>query len=230
MTGINGLGDLRPGDICFTRIGGFVPGIVPVGLGQLMLGERVRIGRLRFDHVGIVVQAAMDGLVSLGGHAFGAPMTPPRMVQAMPDGAEEIDLRQDTHWNPWTVYARLPEDYPGQGADAAAAARKMVEVGVDYSFASYAMLAAHRYGIKTPRLEARIARRRRTTRIQFRRGLVARELPVEAICSVLVDQAWTLADHKVMHGVSPQVVTPGGLGMQLWHNPAVEWGGEALLG
>jgi hypothetical protein len=209
---INSLGDLRPGDLCITRIGG-LPGIVPVGLGQLILGERVRLGRLRFDHVGIVVEGAyVEG-----------PMLParaPRMVQAMPNGAEEISLTEATHWNAHTAYARLPEPWPGAGFDAASIARKMVEVGVSYSFGSYVMLAATRYGFKAQWLLDRINRRRPGTPA----------LPVEAICSVLADQCLTLAGYEVMRGVKPQVVTPGALGLQLWNRAGVMWGGAAVLG
>jgi hypothetical protein len=220
---VNGLADLRPGDICFTKIGGFVPGVVPVGLGMLLLGERVRLGPISVDHVGIVTEAA--------------PF--PQMVQAMPEGAEEIRMTQDKHWNAWTAYARLPEDWPGQADDAAAIARLMVDEGVDYSFASYVVLAAHLRGLDTPRLNARIARTGDRVKLprwsngppldatQRQRGGF---LPVEAICSQLVDAAWTLAGKEVMRGVRPQVVTPGGLALQLWNREGVEWYGASVLG
>lgn len=246
---INGLEDLRPGDLCFTKIGGFVPGVVPVGLGMLMLGERVRIGRLRFDHVLIVAEAARplpgppapeDGPTFTG--RDGQLYTCPRGVQAMPDGAEEIALTPERHWGPQVAYCRLPEDWPGQAADAAAIARLMVAAGVDYSFGSYAMLAAWKWGLKTPRLEARINRRlpepvklprwSSGPQVATRGGAYVRggRLPAEAICSVLVDQAWTLAGKRVMRGVKPQVVTPGALGVQLFARAGVLWGGAGILG
>jgi hypothetical protein len=232
MTTIASLRDVRPGDLCFTKIGGFVPGVVPVAVGMLAIGERVRIGRLSFDHVLIATGEAEDG-------------RPPLGVQAMPDGAEEIELTEAKHWNDHTVWCRLPEDWPGQARDAAEIARLMARLGVEYSFASYAMLAAWSRGWKTPRLEAHIDRRQ-AGRVELRHWsngpevgatrpdgtLIKRggQLPAEAICSVLVDQAWTLAGARVMHGVPQQVVTPGALGMQLWRRQGVIWGGPTVLG
>src|ERR1044071_5664033 len=112
MTEINSLADLRPGDIMFGPIGGLVG--LGVGLGQLALGEAFRMGRLSIRHVGIVVEAAVKN------SAGGVPWSLPRLVQAMPGGAEEITLRPSTHWTDRHAYVRLPEDYPGQAADAAA--------------------------------------------------------------------------------------------------------------
>ncbi len=231
---IASLQDVQPGDLCFTRIGGFVPGIIPVAAGQLLLGERVRIGKIRFDHVLTVVEAARGkspGMTYIDGPTR-TDYLPPRGVQAMPDGAEEIELTREQHWNPWTVFCRIPEDWPGQAADAAAVARAMVAAGVEYSFGSYGMLAAWRYGVKTPSLENRINRRLpNTTGIPLPSGRrTALGLPAEAICSVQADQSWTLAGKRVMRNVAPQVVTPGALGMQLWTRAGVQWGGMAVSG
>ncbi|GIE75787.1 hypothetical protein Aph02nite_17370 [Actinoplanes philippinensis] len=217
---IGSLADLRPGDIMFAPIGGLVPGVFPVGLGQLALGEVFRVGRLSVRHVGIVVEAMDDW--------SGEPdlRTGPRLVQAMPGGAEEIDLFTGTHWTPRHAYLRLPEDYPGQAADAAAIARHMV--GTPYSFGSYAALAAWRFGFKAKRLQAWINRRHPAVKVP---GLSAEmmlvpglQLPVEAICSVLVDQAWTLAGKDVMPNTAEQAVTPGALANQLWRTPGAIWG------
>jgi len=138
---INSLADLRPGDIMFSTIGGFIPGVFPVKAGQRMLGESMRIGRRSFDHVGIVVQAGVPG-----------PYPRIRLVQAMPGGAEEITLTAATHWTDTVSYVRLPEDYPGQAADAAAIARLFVSEGVRYSFLSYGALALWKWGFKAERL------------------------------------------------------------------------------
>lgn len=226
---ITSLDDVRPGDLCFTRIGGLVPGVFPVAAGMLALGERVRIGRVRFDHVIVVTESGAER---------GSPW--PLGVQAMPSGAEEICLTPARHWNAWTVYARPPEDWPGQAADAAAIARLMAEARVPYSFGSYAMLAAWRYGLEAEWLARRIDRRGAVVKLprwsngpdQLPPGRTrGGRLPREAICSVLADQAWTLAGKQVMpHGTRPQIVTPGGLGMRLWRDPRVVWGGESLLG
>lgn len=262
MSEINGLAALRPGDIMFGPIGGLVG--MGVGLGQLALGEAFHVGRLSIRHVGIVVEASRTlppGTVRdrLTGTYYAVPemagplsdspnydtystgvITAPRLVQAMPHGAEEIEIREDSHWTPRHAYARLPEDWPGQAADAAAIARIMAEEGVAYSFASYAALALWRWGVKTPRLEGWIDRRRpgAVTLPSWSSGPSAPlypgqtrggRLPCEAICSVLVDQSWTLAGKRVVEGTRPQVVTPGMMAGQLWRRRDVVWGGLGLL-
>jgi hypothetical protein len=212
---IRSLADLRPGDIMCGPIGGLVPGVFPVGVGQLLLGEVFRAGRLSVRHVGIVVQA---GVRHPG-------WTNPRLVQAMPSGAEMIELTEAEHWTPRHAYLRLPEDYPGQADDAAAIARLMVEVGTPYSFASYASLVLWRWGVRVDRLERWINRRRDVRVGPDSIGrTVTYSLPVEAICSVLVDQAWTLAHKDVMPNTAEQAVTPGALAGQLWRTPGVIWG------
>ena len=221
---INSLDDLRPGDLLFTNIGGLVPGVFPVGVGQLMLGERVRIGRLTVDHVGVVV----DQRDQLGA---------PRLVQAMPRGAEEIEMTEERHWNERCAYVRLPEDYLGQAQQAANVARLMALIDTPYSFASYAALALWRYGVKTPRLEAWIDRRTPEIGASWPTewitpGVMQYGLPCEAICSVLADQAWSLAGKRVVSGVSPQAVTPGKLALNVmpWRRPGVVWGGLGFFG
>lgn len=221
--------DLRPGDLIFTDISEPLAASILVKLGQLMLGERVRIGRRSFDHVLIVTRAGdWDGMGSL-----------PLAVQAMPRGAEEIELTEAKHWGPKVSVCRLPEDWPGQALDAANIAREMARVGTPYSFASYLMLALWRWGVRPAWLAARINRRRREP-LRLERWSGGPELgsgktrgghlPVEAICSALVDACWTLAGHEVCVGTRPQVVTPGMLAMQLWRRTGSIWGGEGILG
>lgn len=213
---------------------------IGVGLGQLVLGEGFSVGPLSVRHVGIVVEGGAVPPFDLprGPRATwgedGRRYKIPRLVQAMPGGAEEIEMTADTHWTDRHAYARLPEDYPGQAADAAAIARLMVEAGVAYSWASYAALAAWKFGLSTPRLEAWIGRRRNPEEIMLNghpdagvtvRGGSMISLPVEAICSVLADQSWTLAGKKIMTGVPHQCVTPGALARQLlFHAEGVAWG------
>jgi len=152
----------------------------------------------------------------------------PRLVQAMPGGAEEIELTEATHWTDTVSYVRLPEDYPGQAVDAAAIARLFVSEGVRYSFLSYGALALWRWGFTAERLARWIARTRPE---MYPLGWPrATRLPVEAICSVLVDQCWTLAGHQVVTGTRPQIVTPGMLAMQVWNRPGVVRGGDGVLG
>jgi hypothetical protein len=240
---IEGLHDVRPGDIIFTGITKPLAASLLVKLGQLLLGERVRIGRRSLDHVIVVTKAARA--TTAGDAPFGellmvpvpgqvAPLlhTLPEGVQAMPRGAEFVALTPDKHWTDRSAVVRLPEDYPGQGLDAAAVARAFVRrTPVAYSFASYVWLALWRYGIRARRLEARIARRRPLVIVAFpgRGYRVAIRLPEEAICSVLADQAWTLAGKDVVEGVADQAVTPGRLAMSLWRRPGVIWGGPGLL-
>lgn len=194
---MSALADLRPGDIGFGPIKGGA-GLL-VNAGQLMLGEGFHVGDLDIRHVFVVVEES----ASIGTFRPSA-----RCVEAMPSGAREATMRD--RWTAEYAYARLPEDYPGQANDAAAIARAMI--GTPYSFASYAALAAWHFGLKTRRLESWIDRRRPGT-----------QLPAEAICSVLADQAWTLAGKTVMHGVAHQCVTPGALAGQLLRTDGVKW-------
>lgn len=227
---IASLADLRPGDVMFGPIGGIVPGLFPVGVGQALLGETFHVGRLSIRHVGIVVE--QQPCLSVGC----AASMHTRLVQAMPHGAEEITMTPETHWTDRHAYVRLPEDYPGQAADAAAIARLFVTERVSYSFASYAALAAWKYGLKTPKLEAWIGRRRpeildvssHEPALLARSEPIEVRLPCEAICSVLADQAWTLAGHRVMQDVAHQAVTPGAMAGQLWCRAGTTWGGKGL--
>jgi hypothetical protein len=230
---INSLADLRPGDLMFANQ---APGGAKllVAAGEALLHESFVIGELNVGHVGVVTAAVGAGL-----EYFSGP-SPARLVQAMPRGAEEIELTPAKHWNAGHAYVRLPEDYPGQAADAAAIARLFVSERVPYSFASYAALAAWRYGLTVPRLEHWIDRRQEwdadrlpsgrlmgvdddDTEIEHPHGL-----PQEAICSVLADQAWSLAGKRVMQGVAHQAVTPSAMAGQLWRREGVIWGGAGL--
>lgn len=208
------LSDLRPGDIGFGPIRGAAGALVNVG--QLMLGEGFHVGDVDIRHVFVVT--ATD-------HTYPNSFFP-RVVEAMPRGAREIAISGPAgnadRWTPEFAYVRLPEDYPGQAYDAAAIARAMI--GTPYSFASYAALAAWRFGIKAKRLETWINRRRPYTEDWRADGkLMQVGLPREAICSVLADQAWTLTGKTVMHGVAHQCVTPGALAGTLLKTPGAQW-------
>lgn len=211
------LADLRPGDIGF----GPLSGAAKLAMwGQFILGEGFSVGALNIGHVFIVTDSPGDGTV--------------QVVEAMPGGARSVWFEPSGNginydrWTPAYAYVRLPEDYPGQADDAAAIARAMI--GTPYSFASYAALAAWRLGIKTPRLEQWINRRKPPIEmptnlpvLAVRNEPVEIKLPCEAICSVLADQAWSLTGKSVMQGVAHQCVTPGALAGRLLSYPGAQW-------
>jgi hypothetical protein len=205
---IRSLDDLKPGDIMIAGQSAAPAKLLVYG-GQLLLGEQFRIGRFVAGHAGVIVP---------GG----------KLVEAMPNGARKRDLRE-SDWSPAHAYFRLLEDYPNQSLDASFAARQMI--GTPYSLASYAYIGAYLAGFKAEWLAKRINRRHdEWSRFMLPSGRLAAEtLPIEAICSVLAEQAWTLTGKKVIHGTRPQVVTPGMLAQQLWSRPGVIRGGAGLL-
>lgn len=230
-------GDLRPGDLGFGPLNTHAVKLL-VDAGQLLLGEGFTIGALRIEHVFVVTEAFIeaDPAAHAISGAFDVPIDlvaprGPRAVEAMPSGAREWSIAD--RWTDEYAYVRIPEDYAGQGEDAAAIARAMI--GTPYSFASYAALAAWRFGLKTPRLERWIGRRGMpvpVTRHEPLHGVIpgyaetyggSVQLPAEAICSVLADQAWSLTGKKVMHGVAHQCVTPGALARTLLEMPGAQW-------
>lgn len=248
---IKSLEDVRPGDLFLGPIGGKAG--VAVRLGELIVDGGWKVGPLDVRHIGVVVEASRKlgpGAVrnQQTGVYYESPnpggtrlwrdlpmgdydtyetgvITAPLLAQAMPGGAEIIKMRYDTHWTPKCAFARIPEDYPGQAEDAAAIARLMAELEIGYSWASYPALAAYRLGYRAPRLTEWIGRRR-YARITTSRGVTTGDsLPVEAICSVFADQAWSLAGKRVMEGVHPMAVTPSQLGQRLlFEMDGVEWG------
>lgn len=243
---ITSLADLRPGDIMLGPIGGIIPGLFPVGVGQAMLMDTFRIGPVSIRHAGIVVEAGeregaspaevaselFPDLVWKTTRDDRPAVRGPRLVQAMPHGAEEIELTPERHWKTGYGYVRIPEDYPGQAADAAAIARLMV--GTPYSLGSYLALAAWHFGLKASWLERQIDARRDPVLFPLPSGkgfqsdgkrddLASLKLPKEMICSVLVDQAWSLAGKRVCEGVARQAVTPGKLAGSLWAMSGTVW-------
>lgn len=213
---LTSLNQLRPGDIMFGPITG--PGGLAISLGELIVDGGFRMGKLDVRHVGIVVQDADTG--------NGVPW----MVQAMPGGADRVPMLRDRLSSQY-AYARMPEDYPGQALDAARIANMMVTYGVGYSWASYLALAAWHWGISTPKLEAWIGRRSRPHEMtpggwkMVKPDPIEVALPVEAICSVLVDQAWSLTGKKIFEDGRPhQCVTPSQLASRLLSGmPDVQW-------
>ncbi len=215
-------GDLRPGDIFIGPIGGLAG--LAAGAGMLLLGESFRVGPFSARHMGMITMAEDRGPDVVWPHSA-------MLSQAMPGGAETVALDPAKRWTARCAYVRLPETYPGQMKDAAAIARLMVREGVGYSFASYPSLALYRLGVRQDWLLKRINRRRKQDFsipgnhpvLLARSEPIEVRIPVEAICSVFVDQALTLAGVKVMQGVRPQAVTPGALAEQLLSYPGATW-------
>lgn len=207
--------DLRPGDLGFGPIHGLAG--LGAGIGQWIMGQGWTLDtdhEIKIRHVTVITSRAVSA-------PDGTLVAYPEHVEAMPSGARRIRAhRWDREW----AYARIPEDYPGQGEDAAAVALAMV--GISYSPLSYPALGAWAVGLSTPHLERWINRRSSATRIKTppaSRPFAAR-LPREMICSVLADQAWTLAGKSVMHDVPHQCVTPKALANTLrWGTPGALW-------
>lgn len=202
--------DLRPGDLFFGPIGGIVPGMFPVGAGQLLLADRkARLSWRRWRkirHCGVVVQSGDSD--PMYAEPYG-----PRLVQAMPRGAEEIELTAK-HWTPEYVYIR--PDYVASGLPHGPTVQHYREqvvraargyVGTPYNFLTYGALAARKFGFM---LTDHVLRSWISTR-------------ADMMCSQLVDQL--LADagfHVFDDGRLPQDVVPAELYRQLMMLPG-QW-------
>lgn len=186
--------ELRSGDIYFGPIGGFVPGFMPVGVGQLALfltrkwWRMVRSPRrwFRIRHVA-VVETHFEGAAHL--------------IQAMPGGVERVPLDLTKHWTAKCVYVR-PLYAAGQGRDVANAAHAYL--GTPYGFLTYARLAAGAF-------------RMRLTEGWLRKRLSSRK---DMICSQHGDQSQADAGYHVFDdGRLPQDVVPAELFDALMSRP-----------
>jgi len=188
------LAEVRPGTIIFGPIGGIVPGFFPVGVGQMLL-KASSPETFKIRHVLVCVESAG------GGHG-------PKAVQAMPHGAEEIELTAQ-HWT--SAYAYVMPNYGisthtsllgmavGQGYDVAREARALV--GTPYSFLDYAALTAH---AASGRGYVPLGQRSKLERY------VASTKHM--ICSQLADEAMRRAGFHVFNdGRLPQDVMPAAL-------------------
>lgn len=198
------LADLRPGDIMFGRIENslpsflpkalrFMPGTLPVALGQRLLAATSEEEK-HIHHVGVVVEAEV------------APpyYSRPRLVQAMPGGAEEIELRHEKHWN--TNYCFVRPAYLNSAVSAAWVAREAQKyVGTPYSLLDYLAIAGLHAGVRN----GPVRRYVRTSK--------------HMICSQLADQAMADAGFHVFHdGRLPQDVMPVELYRALLAMPGVK--------
>jgi hypothetical protein len=194
---VSTLVELRAGDLMFGPIGGVVPGMFPVGAGQLLLADRkARMTWRRWRkirHAGVVVQtAAAPDVFNYS----------PRLVQAMPKGAEEITLRPDQHWTDRYVYIRPAWPHPEMAYAVADYARDYV--GTPYNFLTYGALAARKLRFM---LSERLLRKWISTR-------------KDMMCSQLVDQCLTDAGFHVFDdGRLPQDVVPAELFRRLLELP-----------
>lgn len=178
--------ELRPGDLLFCGIGGFVPGFVPVGVGQAALFVTRRWWRMVFSvrqwfhlrHVAVVDtdQAGFS------------------LIQAMPRGAERVALDPARHLTAGCVYVR--PDYAREGQHVEVADAAIDYVGTPYGFLTYLKLAAGAF-------------RFRLTEAWLRRLISTRR---DMICSQLADQALSDAGHNVFTDDRlPQDVVPAEL-------------------
>lgn len=188
---------LRPGDVGFGNIGGAAGALI--WAGQKIVDATSR-EESKFKHVFVVVGA-------LSVHTRADEPHSPRIVQAMPSGAECIEIGAE-HWSPYFVYIR-PRYSPhmtGMAQDVAAAA--MNYVGTPYSFLDYVAIAGLHVGI--------------------RNGPVRRYVKSTGhqICSQLVDQAMSDAGwHVFDDGRLSQDVTPAALYRKMMTMP-----GQYIMG
>lgn len=181
--------ELRSGDLMFSGIGGFVPGILPVGAGQVLLfltrrwWRMVRSVRQWFHirHVGVI-----EG-----------PNGWENVIQAMPKGVEHVEFDVSKHWTRGHVYVRPDYDAAGLDAhDGTVAYAAQCYLGTPYNFLTYVKLAAGAF-------------RMRLTEAWLRKHMSTRK---DMMCSQHVDQSLADAGYHVFDdGRLPQDVVPAEL-------------------
>jgi hypothetical protein len=178
------LADLRPGDIMFARH------VRPIAADLLILLGQTILGQPGYPHhVAVVTQAGDSDPTYF--EPYG-----PSIVQAMPSGAEEIEIGQK-HWTKDYIYLRPAYGIDGFGnqwiGDAVAHhARKYI--GTPYSFLDYVALTGWH--------------------MRIRNGPIHNFVTSSGhmICSQLADQAMSDAGYHVFNdGRLPQDVTPSSL-------------------
>lgn len=201
------LADAQPGDLMFTTIGGGA-GVV-VGAGQVLLAA-AEPGMIWRQGVARWWRKRHVGVVAPGG----------RLVQAMPGGAEEVDLDPSKHWTSHTVFLRPAYDptprsdmghpHGSQGYRVSQWARGYE--GTRYDFATYAAIPAWRRGLRTKRIKRVIS------------GTDA------MMCSRLADAALRDAGwHVFDDGRLPGDVTPSELYRAVLASPGVTVFGAGIL-
>jgi hypothetical protein len=198
------LADLRPGDILFANR------VRPLAADLLILAGQLTLGQPGYPHhVAVVTQAQLPTTAEaapfgrLLSSTSGQLYTYPKIVQAMPSGAEEIEIGAE-HWTSDYIYVRpaygtQPGHTHGQGQETAWRAQEYI--GTPYSFVDYAAIAAHHLSGEG---YAPIEKRNRLQRY------VASSKRM--ICSQLADQAMADAGFHVFNDRRlPQDVTPSAL-------------------
>lgn len=190
------LADLRPGDIGFARH------VSPRSADLLILAGQTFLGEPGYPHHVFVVTQAQTNLtfgMDLGGPTFG-----PKIVQAMPSGAEEITVGQE-HWTADYTYIRPAYDMGRVAMQSGWVARRAHDyVGTPYSFADYAAITGLHLGIKNGPIRRYVTTSR------------------HMICSQLADQAMSDAGWHVFNDKRlPQDVTPGALFAQMMTMPGL---------
>lgn len=184
-----GIEMLRPGDVGFTNIGGAAGALI--WAGQNIVDATTK-EESRFKHVLVVVSAA----------GTDRPYRDPaRIVQAMPSGAECIEIGQE-HWTSDFVYIRPRYSPHGMEMAERVAEKAMNYVGTPYSFLDYVAIAGLHAGVQN--------------------GPVRRYVTTSKhmICSQLADQSMSDAGwHVFDDGRLPQDVTPAALYRQMMRMP-----------
>lgn len=160
-----------------------IPGI---GGKLIALGEKINDKSVTWEvakkiqHVGVVTECPPIG---------------PKLVQAMPSGAEEVEIGSD-YWGPSCIYVR--PGYKSEYTPPRVAQFARSYIGVPYSFLDYVAIAGRHVLALKP-----------TQRTLFDRYVSSTK---HMICSQLADQALSDANFHVFDdGRIPQDVTPAAL-------------------
>lgn len=117
------MSELKPGDIMFGDIGGFIPGVFPVAVGQLLLSTKKDRSSVKdWWHTRHAAVVGPNG---------------DTIIQAMPHGVEEVPLSDAFMVDPHK-YLRFPDE--NFGLEIALAAQRYL--GIGYSFLDYYALFA----------------------------------------------------------------------------------------
>ncbi|MFI7608911.1 hypothetical protein ACIBTV_27875 [Micromonospora sp. NPDC049366] len=195
MLSIDSVDDLEVGDLGFASIKGRVG--AGVLAGQTAIDAAALLRGRQVENAGWITHAFM--VVAVGpGWAD--------VVEAMPSGARLVRLTGTDRVGPGYAYVRLYFDAGPVGWQRPAAYAAVEMIGTRYGFAQYAALASLTLtGGNAADAGGWLAR-------YVNRRHESTGLPVQVICSQLVDEALRIAGvHLFTDGRPPQYVTPGAL-------------------